>query len=300
MADYEYVHASDNDSSCSFDLQRNNLDEMHSGKKLKRNKSFYVKCIMLINNSKASSLVTFFSATILFARASALVPPSLEAGWAAYRAALVSKPLLTKAVTSGVIMGFSDVFTQSLERTFLANKDETDADTTAKSQNTVQEQTKEKAAVRTNWMRTWHIVCTGMFWSGPSAHCWYSSLERIMQHIVVPVVGSNRLVGLVSRLLLDSIIFSPITIAGFFTINSLIQAGPSRTNLLNVVSVIQEKLSTKWSKAVLAAWSFWPVVNVVNFSVVPLKYRVLYANVMALLWTGYLSFVNHQKKKKEE
>ena len=254
------------------------------------------------NNSKTPLIPFLVTATLLldfFTKASALVPPSVEAGWTAYQKALVAKPALTKALTSGVLMGLSDVFTQSLERAFLASTNEADGDTPINSQTTVQEIHGQKTVKTNNWMRTWQIMCTGMFWSGPSAHCWYSFLEQIMQNLIVPVVGSNAVVGVVLRLLLDSIIFSPLTIAGFFTMNSLIQAGPSRANLNKVVSVIHEKLATKWRKAVLAAWSFWPVVNIVNFSMVPLNYRVLYANIMALLWTGYLSFVNHQKKKKE-
>lgn len=215
---------------------------------------------------------------VLSHHASALQQP-LQAGWAVYQSLLVTKPILTKAVTSGVIMGLSDAITQRVERKFLS---------------TEVGDRKDTASFPQNWARTWQTFCTGLCWSGYSAHVWYASLEQIMTNFF-PV--TSPALGLLIRLVLDALIFSPITIGGFFIVNSLIQAGPSRTNLATVVSVIQEKLVTKWKKAVLAAWSFWPVVNVFNFSLVPLKYRVLYANVMALLWTGYLSFVNYQKKQ---
>jgi hypothetical protein len=45
----------------------------------------------------------------------------------------------------------------------------------------------------------------------------------------------------------------------------------------------------------LSAWRFWPLANSVNFWFVPLQFRVLYMNVLALLWSGYLTYVNSQK-----
>jgi len=41
-------------------------------------------------------------------------------------------------------------------------------------------------------------------------------------------------------------------------------------------------------------WRFWPLANIINFSMIPLEYRVLYVNCMSMLWNGYLSHANYQ------
>ena len=56
-------------------------------------------------------------AAVLIDDAQALV--SLRAGWATYKTLLTEKPILTKSLTSGAIMGISDAVTQRLERRFL-------------------------------------------------------------------------------------------------------------------------------------------------------------------------------------
>ena len=214
-----------------------------------------------------STSLLLFSLGALAVSSSALVP--LEAGWAAYRSLLVQQPVMTKALTSGAIMGLSDGITQGLER----------------------QMGFDNLNKKHNWLRTWHTVVTGICWSGPSAHYWYASLEEICK--VFPVY--TPIAGLFQRIILDALIFSPITIAGFFVCNTFIQRGPR--NARATIEEIRQKMSTKWAKAVVGAWMFWPTVNLFNFSLVPLSYRVLYANVMSLFWSGYLSFVNYQKKK---
>jgi hypothetical protein len=41
----------------------------------------------------------------------------------------------------------------------------------------------------------------------------------------------------------------------------------------------------------IANWYCWPIINFVNFLVIPLNYRVLFANFCAVFWNMYLSNV---------
>jgi len=91
---------------------------------------------------------------------------------------------------------------------------------------------------------------------------------------------------------LDALIFSPTTVAGYFTVRTWLEGGGWRG--------IQAKLQAAWGPTVLSAWKFWPAVNLWSFRFVPVPYRVLYANVMSLLWTGYLSFVNQINQNKNK
>lgn len=43
----------------------------------------------------------------------------------------------------------------------------------------------------------------------------------------------------------------------------------------------------------------WPIFQYINFSLIPIKYRVLYDNTLAIFWNAYLSWVeNNQVNKK--
>jgi len=210
----------------------------------------------------------------------ALAAP-LEAGWAGYKALLIERPILTKAVTSALIMSLSDGVTQQFERSKLGQEKVVGRVSADGSSSTYPPPAQ-------NWRRTWETAMTGFFWSGPVSHSWYQILEQIVALLRVPT--GQPVVGLISRILLDALIFSPVTIAGYFAVVTLFQGGN--------VQDIKKKLQGRWRKTVVAAWSFWPAVNVVNFGLVPLPFRVLYSNIMAFLWTGYLSFVNNQKRKK--
>ena len=88
-------------------------------------------------------------------------------------------------------------------------------------------------------------------------------------------------------LLFDSMIFSPLTISGYFTCRSILEGSGWQG--------VREKLSTRLVSTVKGAWRFWPLVNVINYGLVPLQFRVLYSDILSLFWTGYLTFVNSKK-----
>jgi protein Mpv17 len=210
---------------------------------------------------------------------------SALAGWTAYQALLIERPLITKSVTSSVIMSVSDALTQHLETRVAASQEASPVSSSASSLS--RSSTRFGVGRRShNWSRSWQSMVTGLVWSGPVAHYWYQSLEALVNSVLR--LPSNPLLQLVARIVLDALMFSPFTIAGFFVVATLVQGG--------TLDEIATKLRTRWRRALVAAWSFWPVVNVANFGMVPLPYRVLYSNVISLLWTGYLSYVNNLKQ----
>jgi len=91
-------------------------------------------------------------------------------------------------------------------------------------------------------------------------------------------------IGLVIRLILDSTIFSSVTLTGYFTIRSFLEGtGFEGAN---------EKLGTRFFSALFGAWKFWPMANAINFWFIPMEYRVLYMNVLSFFWSGWLTYVN--------
>jgi len=182
-------------------------------------------------------------------------------GWGTYSKLLIEKPLLTKSLTSCATNAFSDVLCQKL---IITAKEEDDTSTSIDKERLIQ------AAV------------TGLIWSGPVTHYWYKILfEKLTLSIKDPIIG------LVVQILLDSIIFSPITVSGYFTLRSIMEGSG--------IEGITDKLSTRLVKTVLGAWKFWPAANIINFGFIPLEFRVLYMNVLSVFWSFYLTYVNGQK-----
>jgi len=224
-------------------------------------------------------------------------PALLEATWTAYAKALRTRPVLTKSATSAVVMGLSDAVAQGFETRFDASASARTADGGgsasgggggASSSSSPASRTVGNRLRHRDWNRTGLAALTGFAWSGPVAHCWYEVLERIVRLLgIIPSAAdaAPSVAGLLCRLLVDAAVFSPFTIAGYFAVSNLLRG--------HGWFEIRKKLEASWWRTVTGAWSFWPVANVINFGLVPLEFRVLYANVAALIWSGYLSYVNN-------
>ena len=178
--------------------------------------------------------------------------------WTWYKHALKTQPLLTKAVTSSGMMSFSDVVCQKIT---MDPKEE-----------------DNKLDVR----RMVEVAITGLTWSGPVTHYWYGILFKVV-NIQDPILG------LLARIIIDAIVFSPVTVSGYFLWRSMLEGSGFKG--------AQQKIQAKLKSTVIGAWKFWPAANIINFSVVPFQYRVLYMNVLSLFWTGYLTFVNQNAKR---
>eukprot|EP00536_Pseudo-nitzschia_multiseries_P006531 jgi/Psemu1/193251/e_gw1.139.28.1 len=179
---------------------------------------------------------------------------------------LVAKPLVTKSITSSCIMGASDVMCQKV---------------------VARATPEEERPSKLDSTRILHVAITGSLWSGPITHYWYIVLEKMYGAIAKAANIQDPVVGLVIRLILDSTIFSSVTISGYFTVRSFLEG----TGLKGA----SEKVRTRFLTTLFGAWKFWPLANAVNFWFVPMQFRVLYMNVLSLFWTGWLTYVNSKK-----
>ena len=152
--------------------------------------------------------------------ASALSAPGgaalAKTAWSAYKASLLTNPLPTKATTSMIISGISDTIVQRStnpkEKTPVKNDD--------------MEMTMEDPSVQVtykhDWKRTYHVLLTGFMYSAPIAHYWYNLLEILVSKI--PAIQGDPLIGVVvARIGLDMVLFSPVTIAGYFSVRTLLE-----------------------------------------------------------------------------
>jgi len=126
------------------------------------------------------------------------------------------------------------------------------------------------------WSRTLTLAAVGLVYSGPVNHIWFAALEKLVR-------TRNQVRAVMTKLLVDQVMFVPTVISGYMMVRGLFE---SKTPL-QIHSQLQEKVPV----ATKAAWQFWPFVNIVSFSVVPVMYRVLFGNLCAVFWNARLSFL---------
>jgi protein Mpv17 len=216
--------------------------------------------MMLVNLRFWIASVFVLSTLAISASAFAISAPAASQAWDWYKSMLVARPLLTKSLISSGIMTVSDAICQKL--TLGAG------------------QADDKKKQDLDFTRIVQVAITGLSYSGPITHVWYGTLEKIVKI-------QDPLIGLIARIILDAIIFSPVTVSGYFTVRSILEGSGFQG--------AREKLEARFVSTVLGAWKFWPLANIINFGLIPLEFRVLYVNVLSLFWTGYLSYVNAQK-----
>jgi hypothetical protein len=214
-------------------------------------------------------IVSFFSCLTLPANAFDLGPGIAQQAWSMYKEMLRTDPLLTKSLTSGTINTVSDAICQKIVAVQKPSQEKDKNSSNADAEK-----------FKLDGIRLLQVAITGMVWSGPIQHWWFGTLEKL-------VTIQDPIQRLMVKLLFDSMVFSPLTISGYFTCRSILEGSG--------IQGVREKLSTRFVSTLKGAWKFWPMVNILNYSLVPLQFRSLYSNILSLFWTGYLSFVNSKK-----
>jgi hypothetical protein len=65
------------------------------------------------------------------------------------------------------------------------------------------------------------------------------------------------------------------------------------------------KLQNHWPIIIKTSWSLWVPAQLINFRFVPVRYQLLFGNLVAVLWAMYISFAANTrgelgKKKKKK
>jgi len=127
-----------------------------------------------------------------------------------------------------------------------------------------------------NKRRTRDVGVTGLIF-GPMCHFWYIFLDRWFPGNAARVVAK--------KLIVDQLICSPVVISSFLFVTCYLE-GKRNEELKN-------EMIEKGKTLYLAEWIVWPPAQLVNFTVVPLRYRVLFDSTVSFGFDWYFSAVKY-------
>ena len=180
-------------------------------------------------------------------------------------------PLITKAITSGLIMGCGDIICQYITW-------------------------DDKKGAGMDWKRTLKFSFLGGVLVGPACHHWYGYLMRIFP--------AQTNFAAFQRTVIDQLLFAPVFIATFFTALQILDdeddsdALGKNTRQKNGIPLnfdivkIKNKLQQDFWSTMQSNWALWFPAQLVNFRFVPGAYQVLFSNGISFVWNIYLSFVS--------
>ena len=137
----------------------------------------------------------------------------------------------------------------------------------------------ETKSVDTDKKRIIYTILIGLLYFGPAAHAWYE--------IVFALFPSTTLVSTLIKATLGQLLFSPSFTCLFFA-TSLLQT--NQFSIKNWFDKIKSDLPTAWK----AGLGFWPLVDLISYSLIPPQFIPLFINGCSFVWTIYLSLVSNR------
>ncbi|XP_068199506.1 protein Mpv17 isoform X2 [Antennarius striatus] len=125
-----------------------------------------------------------------------------------------------------------------------------------------------------NIERTAKMMSIGFFFVGPVLGGWYNVLDRL-------VVGGTKTSAL-KKMLMDQLCFTPGFLASFLCISGALNGLTVEENT--------NKLKRDYMDALLSNYSLWPAIQIVNFYFIPLQYRLVLVQIVAIGWNSYLTW----------
>ena len=173
--------------------------------------------------------------------------------WAAYNNELVTNPLVTKALTAGVIIGAGDAAAQTIENS-----------------------KKEGASFDVVRYLRWAVF--GLVLQGPWNHAFYLLLDSAL-----PPTADPFTITTLEKVGIDQFIQAPIftiIILGFFAVVEGKGLGFAK-----------EQVRTELGGILLKNWSVFLPATVINIGFCPPELRVLFLNCVFFGWVIYLSLL---------
>jgi len=178
--------------------------------------------------------------------------------WARYNELLVTRPLISKGLTGGILFGGGDLLAQKLDGTL---------------------DTKGYTPVRTARSFFWSAVCFT-----PIGHYWYV-------HVLNKYLPATTTKAVLTKVALDQLTFSPFINAAFLSYSALSHG--------QGIEGVKSKCKSEYTNVLLANWTVWPIVQMINFKLVPVPLQMPVMNMVVFFWSAYLATVSARSHKKD-
>jgi len=119
---------------------------------------------------------------------------------------------------------------------------------------------------------------------GPPHHYWYLWLDKMLPKTDLRTVAL--------KILADQIFAAP-----FFACTFLVGMGILEDKK---PSQCWEEFVKKFPAIYLFDWCIWPPTQFINFTIIPQPFRVLYVNVVTVIWDVFLSYIKHYDQQEQE
>uniref|UniRef100_A0A0A9X1C9 Mitochondrial inner membrane protein Mpv17 n=1 Tax=Lygus hesperus TaxID=30085 RepID=A0A0A9X1C9_LYGHE len=113
---------------------------------------------------------------------------------------------------------------------------------------------------------------------GPTLHGWYSTLGKALGE-------STSLARNLTKVAVDQTLFAPLCVGSFLSLIALLEGRD-----------VKAALESDYIDVMKANYTLWPCVQVINFTLVPLYYRTLFVQSVAVGWNTYLASKVHREK----
>ncbi|KAJ2577878.1 hypothetical protein GGH19_000939 [Coemansia sp. RSA 1807] len=103
---------------------------------------------------------------------------------------------------------------------------------------------------------------------------------------------SDKARAVLKRIAVDQTVFAPFA-SGAFVVGMGLLEGLRSSDLV-------ERIRVQYPRVLMVGYLVWPAAQLINFSIVPLMYRVQFGSVVGLFWNTYLSWSSAQMKRDQQ
>ncbi|RKF63830.1 Protein sym1 [Erysiphe neolycopersici] len=202
------------------------------------------------------------------------------------------RPVLTMMVTNAILSGIADTVAQSITAIRAATsktiKDSQNSDSDGiefqdldRKNSTLQHDAIIEPRLKPppfDFERLMRFIAYG-FMMAPPQFKWFQFLSKIF-----PISKESGLLPALKMVAFDQMIYAPIGVATFFTVMTVAEGGDRRA-----VSI---KLRDMFIPTLKANYMIWPLVQMVNFRLMPIRFQLPFVSTVGIAWTTYLSLSN--------
>jgi len=198
-----------------------------------------------------------------------------------YLRCLDRNPIITNSVTFGALMGLGDVACQTfIEQPAKVPTDPLPVNPADPLYVNLQASSIPQFGRQLDVPRTCRFVTIGALYYGPAVTLWYRQLDRLVAALFVASRPSTTAV--IFKTVVDQALFAPVSLVAYLSFLSLLRR--------NDAEAFSQLFRRDYWTILCVNWSVWPFVQLLTFSVIPKRHRVLFVNGVGLAWNTFLSW----------